>query len=58
LKNDFAWLDDRYNANKKVLVTFLEGMIPTETYMHKTDVSILNAFSEIAEAYKNSGIQL
>ena len=58
LKNDFAWLDDRYDNNKSVLVSFLESMNPTETYKHKTDVTILNAFTEIADAYKNSEIQL
>ena len=40
------------------VVSFLESMNPTETYKHKTDVTILNAFTEIADAYKNSEIQL
>lgn len=58
LKNDFAWLDDRYNYNKSAIVTFLESMNPTETYKHKSDVTILDAFTEIADAYKNAGLKL
>ena len=55
---DFTWLDDHYRSNKKLIIDFLENMNPTEYIRRKTDIDLLNMFTEIADEYKKQKISL
>lgn len=52
LKDDFNYLDNVFKSNKKTIVKFLSAVYPTESFVKKSDVSILEYMSELAELYK------
>ena len=52
LSNDFEHLDKLFKANRKLIVKFLGLVNPTDSYSRKTDVTILEYMSEIADLYK------
>jgi DNA-directed RNA polymerase specialized sigma subunit len=52
LKDDFNYLDNVFKSNKKTIVKFLSAVYPTESFVKKSDVSILEYMNELAELYK------
>ena len=52
LENGFEWLDSNYRKNKKLLIHFLENMMPTESLSRKSDAYILGLMNELIEAYQ------
>lgn len=52
LSKDFDYLDKIFKANKKVIIKFLSSMYPTESFVKKTDVTILEYMLELSELYK------
>ena len=52
LNEEFDYLDSVYKANKKLIISFLTGMYPTESFTKKTDVAILEYMDEISSLYK------
>lgn len=52
LKGDFEYLDSHLKKDKKLIVTFLNNMYPTENMSRKTDVSLLEYMSELQMYYK------
>lgn len=52
LKGNFDDLDSNYKKNKKVIVAFLSNMYPTESFVRKSDVDIIDRMCEIQEAWK------
>lgn len=47
LEKGFEYLDANYRKNKKLIVHFLEGLYPTESFAKKSDVYILEVFNDI-----------
>jgi hypothetical protein len=41
-----------FKANKKLIISFLTAMYPTESFTKKTDVSLLEYMDELADLYK------
>lgn len=52
LSNGFDYLDKVFKANKKIIIKFLSGMYPTESFTKKTDVSLLEYMDELSNLYK------
>lgn len=52
LNNDFNYLDKVFKSNKKIIIKFLSLMYPTESFVKKTDVSLLEYMDELSELYK------
>jgi RNA polymerase sigma factor (sigma-70 family) len=52
LSNGFDYLDKVFKANKKIIIKFLSGMYPTESFTKKTDVSLLEYMDELGDLYK------
>ena len=52
LSGDFDQLDKMFKANKKLILSFLTAMYPTESFTKKTDVSLLEYMDELADLYK------
>ena len=52
LSGDFDQLDKMFKANKKLIISFLTAMYPTESFTKKTDVSLLEYMDELADLYK------
>lgn len=52
LKGSFDDLDSNYKKNKRVIVTFLSSMYPTETFLRKSDVFIIDKMNELQDIYK------
>lgn len=52
LRGDFDDLDSSYKKNKRVIVTFLSSMYPTETFLRKSDVDIIDRMSELQDVWK------
>ena len=52
LKGSFDDLDSKYKKNKRVIVTFLSSMYPTETFLRKSDVDIIDRMSELQDIWK------
>jgi RNA polymerase sigma factor (sigma-70 family) len=52
LAGSFDDLDSGYKKNKRVIVTFLSSMYPTETFLRKSDVAIIDRMHELQETWK------
>lgn len=52
LAGSFDDLDGSYKKNKRVIVAFLSSMYPTETFVRKSDVDIINRMQELQEIWK------
>ena len=52
LKGEFDYLDKVFKSNKKIIIKFLSGMYPTESFTKKTDVSLLEYMDELSNLYK------
>jgi hypothetical protein len=52
LKGDFDYLDRMFKKEKKTIVKFLGLMNPTESFVRKTDVALLEYMSELGDLYK------
>lgn len=52
LKGNFDDLDINYKKNKKVIVAFLSSMYPTETFVRKSDVDIIDRMNELQDINK------
>ena len=52
LNGDFEVLDSRLKKDKKLIVTFLNNMYPTENMNRKSDVSLLEYMSELQMYYQ------
>ena len=52
LNGSFDDLDINYKKNKKLIVLFLTNMYPTETFVRKSDVSIIDRMTELQDIYK------
>jgi len=52
LKGTFDDLDANYKKNKKVIVAFLSNMYPTETFVRKSDVDIIDRMNELQDINK------
>lgn len=52
LKGEFEYLDKVFKSNKKIIIKFLSGMYPTESFTKKTDVSLLEYMDELSNLYK------
>lgn len=52
LEGDFDYLDKVFKKEKKLIVKFLGLMNPAESFSRKTDVSLLEYMTELAELYK------
>jgi hypothetical protein len=52
LSNGFDFLDKNFKSNKKTIIKFLSSMYPTESFIKKTDVSLLEYMDELGELYK------
>lgn len=52
LEGTFDDLDSKYKKNKRVIVTFLSNMYPTETFVRKSDVAIIDRMSELQDIWK------
>ena len=52
LKGSFDDLDSNYKKNKRVIVTFLSSMYPTESFLRKSDVAIIDRMSELQDIWK------
>ena len=52
LLNDFDYLDKVYKSNKKTIVKFLNAVNPTDSFIRKSDVSILEYVDELSSLYK------
>ena len=52
LKGEFDYLDKVFKSNKKIIIKFLSGMYPTESFAKKTDVSLLEYMDELSNLYK------
>ena len=53
LKDDFDYLDTVFKSSKKVIIKFLNAVYPTESFSRKSDVSLLESMTELADLYKN-----
>ena len=52
LESDFDYLDKVFKKEKKLIIKFLGLMNPAESFSRKTDVSLLEYMTELAELYK------
>lgn len=52
LSKEFDYLDKVFKANKKLIVKFLSAMYPTESFVKKSDVSLLEYMDELSNIYK------
>ena len=52
LNGDFEVLDSRLKKDKKLIVTFLNNMYPTENMNRKSDVSLLEYMGELQMYYQ------
>ena len=52
LSNDFENLDKVFKANRKLIIKFLTMLYPTESFVKKTDVSLLEYMDELCGLYK------
>ena len=52
LKGGFDDLDNNYKKNKKVIISFLSSMYPTESFVRKSDVAIIDRMSELQDIWK------
>ena len=52
LESDFDYLDKVFKKEKKLIIKFLGFMNPAESFSRKTDVSLLEYMTELAELYK------
>lgn len=52
LGGGFDDIDDQYKKNKRIIVTFLSNMYPTESFARKSDVAIIDRMHELQEIYK------
>ena len=52
LNGNFDDLDSQYKKNKKDIIEFLSNMYPTESFVRKTDVEIIDRMAELQEIYK------
>lgn len=52
LSGDFNDIDDSYKKNKRIIITFLSNMYPTETFVKKSDVAIIDRMRELQDIYK------
>lgn len=52
LLNDFDYLDKVYKSNKKTIIKFLNAVNPTDSFIRKSDVSILEYVDELSSLYK------
>lgn len=52
LSNDFDYLDKMFKPNKKLIIKFLSSMYPTDSFIKKTDVSLLEYMDELGNLYK------
>lgn len=53
LKSDFNYLDKVFKSNKKQIINFLSLIYPTDSFIRKSDVSLIEYMSELADLYKN-----
>jgi DNA-directed RNA polymerase specialized sigma subunit len=53
LKDDFDYLDTVFKSSKKIIIKFLNAVYPTESFSRKSDVSLLENMTELADLYKN-----
>lgn len=52
LSGDFEYLDKVFKSHKKLILKFLSGVYPTDSFIRKTDVAILEYMTELSELYK------
>lgn len=52
LGGEFDDIDNQYKKNKKIIILFLSNMYPTETFLRKSDVAIIDRMHELQETYK------
>lgn len=52
LGNDFNYLDNVFKSNKKLIIKFLSEVYPTESFIRKSDVALLEYMNELADLYK------
>lgn len=52
LKGEFDYLDKVFKHNKKIIIKFLSLMYPTDVFIKKSDVTLLEYMDELAELYK------
>ena len=52
LSGNFDNLDKMFKANKKLIIRFLSAMYATESFVKKSDVSLLEYMDELSELYK------
>ena len=52
LSNGFDYLDKVFKTNKKVIIKFLSLVNPTDSFVRKTDVALLEYMDELSELYK------
>ena len=51
LSGTFDDLDNNYKKNKRIIVTFLSSMYPTETFVRKSDVDIIDRMNELQDIW-------
>ena len=52
LSADFDFLDSVFKANKKTIIKFLSAIYPTESFIRKSDVTLLEYMCELSDFYK------
>lgn len=52
LSNGFDYLDKVFKTNKKLIIKFLALLYPTESFVKKTDVALLEYMDELCDLYK------
>lgn len=52
LSEEFDYLDKVFKSNKKLIIKFLTAIYPTESFVKKTDVALLEYMDELADLYK------
>ena len=52
LESDFDYLDKVFKKEKKLIIKFLGLMNPTESFVRKTDVALLEYMTELGDLYK------
>jgi hypothetical protein len=50
--DDFEFLDGSFKKHKKVIMTFLGYMYPSESIARKTDVALLEYMMDLQDAWK------
>ena len=53
LSDGFDYLDSVFKSSKKIIVKFLSAVYPTESFVRKSDVTLLEYMSELSDLYKN-----